>query len=206
MELTVYNRAGESVGTVNFDESCLGEFVNRPLLHQALVMYEANRRQGTVKTKTVSEVVGRKVKPFRQKGTGRARMGKLRRYGSRSGGTCFGPRPRDYSKTMPKTQRRLALKSALLGKFRDGEVKVLDKLEMSEPRTRDVAAAFNGMKVERGCLLVTPAHDAVVVKSVRNLPRADVLPLSDLNAYAVLRRQTLVFTQAALEALPAEVK
>ena len=205
MELTVYSRAGEAVGTMDFDESCLGDFVNRPLLHQAIVMYEANRRQGTAKTKTVSEVVGKSAKPFRQKGTGRARMGKTRRFGSRKGGTCFGPVPRDHSLSMPRFQKRLALKSALLAKFRDGSVKVLESFEFSEPKTREAAATFKGLHVDNGCLLVLPTRDANVLKSVRNLPRAGVSLLIDLNAYEVLRRPSLVFTKAALELLPEEV-
>ena len=206
MELTVYNRAGAAIGKMDFDESCLGSFVNRPLLHQALVMYEANRRQGTAKTKTVSEVVGHSCKPFRQKGTGRARMGKLRRFGSRKGATCFGPVPRDHSKSMPRQAKRLALKSALLAKFRGGSVKVLESFDFSAPKTREAASTFKGLKVENGCLLVLPAYDEVVLKSVRNLPRALVSPVAELNAYDVLRRPTVVFTKAALTALPGEMK
>ena len=206
MKLSVLDKSGKAVEEIEFDESCLGKFVNYKLLHAAIVMYEANKRQGTVKTKNIREVQGKSAKPFKQKGTGRARMGRVRRFGSRHGGTAFGPRPRDYSLDMPKKARRLALKSALLGKFRDNEVVVLKDLGMSSPKTKDAAVTLKNLKADAGCLMVIPQYDENVLKSFRNIPATDLSVLSDLNAYSVLRRKQVVFTKAALEALVEEVK
>ncbi|MCD7897173.1 MAG: 50S ribosomal protein L4 [Planctomycetaceae bacterium] len=206
MKLPVYDKQGQSVEEIDFDESLLGKFVNYKLLHAAVVMYEANQRLGTVKTKNIREVSGKSAKPYKQKGTGRARMGRVRRFGSRGGATAHGPRPRDYSLAMPRTARRLALKSALLGKFRDNEIMVLKDLDVSSPKTKDFAATLKNLKVESGCLMVIPEYNENVLKSCRNIPSADLSVLSDLNAYNALRRKQVIFTKAALEALAEEVK
>lgn len=206
MKLPVYDGLGQSVGEFDFDETCLGKFVNVKLLHAAIMMYEANGRQGTVKTKNIREVAGKSAKPFKQKGTGRARMGRVRRFGSRGGATAFGPRPRDYSMTMPRQARRQALKSALLGKLRDSEVLVLNELAVSTPKTKDVAQILKNIKADSGCLVVLPKYDENILKSVRNIPAADLAVFTDLNAYSVLRRKFVVFTKAALEAFAEEVK
>ena len=206
MKLPVYDKQGASVGEVEFDETCLGKFVNLKLLHAAVVMYEANTRQGTVKTKNVREVAGKSAKPYKQKGTGRARMGRVRRFGSRGGATAFGPRPRDYSLDMPRHAKRLALQSALLGKFRDNEVVVLSDLDIAAPKTKEVATTLKNLKVNSGCLMIVPEYNETILRSCRNLPKTDLSVLSDLNAYTVLRRKQLVFTKAALEALAQEVK
>ena len=202
IDLKLYDHTGQELGQVPFDDSIFGAFVNRQLLHSAIVMHEANQRQGTAKTKTVSEVVGASAKPFKQKGTGRARMGKSRRFGSRGGGTCFGPVPRDYSKSMPKTQRRLALCSALLARFRDGEVIALRDMPLEEPRTAMVANFLRRVNGDSGALLVDHQPNDIFWKSVRNLPKTDFHPVSDLCAYAVMRRPRIIFTEAALNALP----
>ncbi len=206
MKLPVYDKLGKQVEEMDFDEACLGKFVNYKLLHAAVMLYEANLRQGTVKTKNIREVAGKSAKPYKQKGTGRARMGRVRRFGSHKGGTAFGPRPRDFSMAMPRQAKRLALKSALLGKFRDNEVTVLSDFAVSAPKTKEVAATLKNLKVNTGCLMIIPQHDENILKSCRNLPEADLSVLSDLNAYSVLRRKQLIFTKAALEALVQEVK
>ena len=206
MKLPVYDRQGKTVGEYEFDESCLGKFVNVKLLHAAVMMYEANLRQGTVKTKNIREVSGKAAKPFKQKGTGRARMGRVRRFGSRGGATAFGPRPRDFSMTMPRTARRQALKSAILGKLRDNEIIILNSLETTTPKTKDIAVTLKNIKADSGCLMVLPQYDENIVKSCRNIPNADLAVFSDLNAYSVLRRKNVVFTKTALEAFAEEVK
>ncbi len=206
MKLSVLDKQGQAVGEVDFDEACLGKFVNYKLLHTAIMMYEANLRQGTVKTKNIREVQGKSAKPYKQKGTGRARMGRVRRFGSRGGATAFGPRPRDFSMDMPKQAKRMALKSALLGKFRDNEVVVIDTFEAATPKTKDVAVTLKNLKADSGCLMIIQNYDENILKSFRNLPKADLSVLSDLNAYSVLRRKQLVFTKAAIEALAEEVK
>ncbi|MDR2392151.1 MAG: 50S ribosomal protein L4 [Planctomycetota bacterium] len=205
MKLSVFDSQGRETGEVDFDESCLGRFVNYKLLQAAIVMYEANFRQGTAKTKNIREVVGKSAKPFKQKGTGRARMGRVRRFGSRGGATAFGPRPRDFSLAMPRQARRLALKSALLGKFRDGEVTILGELSLSAPKTKEMASTLKNLKADSSCLMVISRYNENILKSCRNIPNADLSVLSDLNAYSVLRRKRLVFTKDALEGLVREV-
>jgi large subunit ribosomal protein L4 len=204
IELPVYDRQGSVVETLNFDETVLGTFINYPLLHEAIVQYEANQRAGTAKTKDKREVTGCRTKPYRQKGTGRARMGHKRRVGSRGGAVAHGPRPRDFSKQMNKKARRAALRSALLGKLRDKEVLVLADLVQAAPKTSDVAKTLKAIKADGGCLVVPEAHNENVWKSLRNLPYAEVLPVGELNAYRVLRGKHLVITRAALEALQSE--
>lgn len=206
MKLPVLDRQGQQVGEFDFDESILGKFVNVKLLHAAIMMYEANLRQGTVKTKNIREVAGKSAKPYKQKGTGRARMGRVRRFGSRGGATAHGPRPRDYSLSMPRTARRQALKSAILGKLRDNEIMILSDLETSTPKTKDIAKTLDNIKAASSRLIVIAEHDENVWKSCRNIPSTDLSVCRDLNAYSVLRRKQVIFTKAALEALAEEVK
>lgn len=205
IDLPLYNHDGSKVGAVAFDESVFGAFVNRPLLHAAIVMFEANQRQGTVKTKNVREVVGISAKPFKQKGTGRARMGKKRRFGSRGGATCFGPRPRDYSLAMPKSQRRAALRSALLGRFKADDVVVLKDWVFDAPKTAKVAKFLSAIQADRGALIITADHDEMFWLSARNLPKTDMQSVREMSAYSVLRRPRVIFTESALQALPEQV-
>ncbi len=205
-ELPVYDRSGKEVEKINFDESCLGKFVNYELMHQAVVMFEANQRLGTHSVKTRRNVMCRKGKPFRQKGTGRARQGFGARVGSRGGAVSMGPQPREYRKDMPKKARRAALRSALLGKLRDGEVVVVSDLSFDAPKTKEMAAALNNLNVGKSCLVVIKAEDKNVYKSVRNIPAADVSPLSGLHTYGVLKPSKIVITKEALTAIPEELK
>lgn len=210
MEIEVHDRQGGIVETMQFDETILGNEVNMELLHSAIVMHEANQRSGTASTKGVREIAGRGGKPFRQKGTGRARMGKTRRPGSRGGAPMHGPKPRDHSQTMPKRAKKEALKSALLGKFRDGEVVVVNELKQEEAKTKEIAATLTSLKIDRGCLVVTWQEDGKtdqnLWKSIRNIPDTDLSPLKDLNVYTVLHRKNLLMTKDALEALAREMK
>jgi len=205
MDIELYDFAGNPVGKVEFDPSVLGEKVRIRLLHQAVKMYEANRRVGTAKTKTRSEVAYSKRKPWRQKHTGRARAGARSSPIWAGGGTVFGPKPRDYSFTMPKKSRRLALKSALLSKFQDEEVVSFTGFELSEPRTKAVAGFLGkaGLAGE-SVLFVVNEHDETALKSVRNIPKVSLMRLSDLNAYEVLRHKRVVFEKGALERLAEE--
>ena len=153
MELTVYNRSGQEVDKLRVDETVLGGAVRYALLKQAIVMYQANRRQGTVKTKGRSEVAGSDKKLFRQKGTGNARVGN-RRTGKRvGGGMIFAKVPRDFRQTMPRTQRRLARDSAVLAKLRKNQVVVVDGLGFEEPRTKEFAGILKNLKIDRSCLV-----------------------------------------------------
>lgn len=206
IQIPVHDRQGNVVETLDFDDTCLGSHINYDLLHQAIVMFEANRRSGTHSTKNRRSIVCSTRKPHRQKGTGRARQGFRRRVGSRGGAVAHGPMPRDYDKVMPKKARRVALRSALLGKFRDGEVIVVDDLKQEQPRTREVAATLKSLKLDKGCLVVTRERDAMLWKSVRNIKDTALTPLAELNPYNVLKRKCILMTKDALQAIPEMLK
>jgi large subunit ribosomal protein L4 len=206
MELPVYDESGELAGKVKFDESVLGTKVKRKLLHQAVVMYEARQRAGTARTKTRAERAGTGRKPWRQKGTGRARAGSRRSPLWRKGGTIWGPKPRDYGWSMPVKARREALRSALLSKFREERVKVIDKLEFDAPKTKRIARLLENLGIKSKVLLAVKGHQPELYKSVRNVPRTVMSAIRDLNAYEVLRGGELLITKEALEALPEVVK
>jgi len=175
--------------------------VNHALLRQAVLMYQANQRQGTASTKTRSAVRGGGRKPWRQKGTGRARQGSIRAPQWRKGGTVFGPHPRSYRQDLPKAARRAALRSALAARAGEGEVLVLEGLPTLErPRTREARRLFEKIGAEKA-LLVLPDRDDTVYLSVRNIPGADTMLVRDLNALTVLLHRHLVFTETALASL-----
>ena len=200
MELTVYNRSGQEVDKLRVDETVLGGAVRYALLKQAIVMYQANRRQGTVKTKGRSEVAGSDKKLFRQKGTGNARVGN-RRTGKRvGGGMIFAKVPRDFRQTMPRTQRRLARDSAVLAKLRKNQVVVVDGLGFEEPRTKEFAGILKNLKIDRSCLVAVKEYDQNLYKSARNVEKVAVLPVADLNAGDICTHQRMLFTKDALVA------
>jgi len=198
IQIPVYSPAGEVVSHVEVERSRLGGTVRRELLRQAVVAYEANARVGTAKAKTRAEVSGSNVKPWRQKGTGRARAGSRKSPIWVGGGVAHGPRPRDYSQKLNKKVRRKALLSALLAKMADGEVKVVENLELPEPKTRHVAAILRNIGVEKSFLLVVPRHDALLWRCTRNIAGSAVKAASELNAYEVLKRRYVVFTAEGL--------
>lgn len=197
--VAVYNMEGEQVGDIELKDEIFGVPANEGLVHQAVVRYLANQRQGTVKTKTRGEVSGGGRKPWRQKGTGRARHGSIRSPIWVGGGTVFGPQPRDYRQRLPKKARRAALRSALSSKVAAGELVVLDALELAEPKTRRVVEMLEKFDAGRGsALFVTPETDKNVVLSVRNLPRASASRAGDLNVYEVLVHEKLFVTRDAV--------
>ncbi len=200
IELTVYNRSGQEVDKLNIDETVLGGAVRRALLKQAIVMYHANRRVGTVKTKGRSEVAGSDKKLFRQKGTGNARVGN-RRTGKRvGGGMTFAKVPRDFSQKMPRKQKRLARDSAVLAKLRSNSVVVVDALAFERPRTKEFAGVLKNLKIDRSCLVAVGQTDENICKSVRNVQKVAVLPVAELNAGAICAHQKMLFTKDALVA------
>ena len=200
MELSVYSRSGQEVEKLSIDESVLGGAVRRALLKQAIVMYHANQRVGSVKTKGRSEVAGSDKKLFRQKGTGNARVGN-RRTGIRvGGGMIFAKTQRDFSKKMPRKQKRLARDSAVLAKLRSNSVVVVDALAFEKPRTKDFAAMLKNLKIERSCLVTLGQTDENICKSARNVQKVDVLPVEELNAGAICSHQKMLFTKDALVA------
>ncbi len=188
------------VGTVSLPESIFAVKVNEGLLHAAVVNYLANQRQGTHATKTRGMVRGGGRKPWRQKHTGRARHGSIRSPLWRGGGVVFGPQPRDYSYRMPKKQRRLALKAALSAKLQDGELIVVDSLNIDEPRTKKMVEVLKGLGIDgQSVLVVTKEKDENVLLSARNIPGVTVMRAQDLNTYEVLVHERVVLTREALQ-------
>jgi len=203
--LPVYDRAGKEVGRYDIDPTELAPRINKQLLHDAVVMYRANLRQGSAKTKSRSEVVGSTKKMYRQKGTGNARAGSRRSGIRRGGGHIFAKSPRDWSYRLPRKVLQAATRMAVASKIRDDQVVVIDDLEFAAPRTKDMAAILKALKLDGTTLLVaTAAHDANVYRSARNIARVSVAPAADLNALAVLSRQRMLVTKAALDAIRAK--
>jgi large subunit ribosomal protein L4 len=195
--VALYNINGEQVGEVTLKEEIFGVDVHESVLHDAVIMQLAGRRQGTHDTKTRSEVSGGGRKPWRQKGTGRARHGTIRSPIWRGGGIVFGPHPRKYGYNLPKKVRRLALKSALSSKVSTGDILILDELKLEQPKTSDMARILNNLKVG-DALLVTAGKDETVEKSARNIPNIKSLTAEGLNVYDILSYDKLVITKDAV--------
>jgi large subunit ribosomal protein L4 len=202
ISLNVYNRQGESVGSVEVDPAEFGGAINKQLLHDVVLMYLANQRAGTHSTLRRGEVSGSTKKLFRQKGTGNARVGNKRTNKRKGGGTAKGPKPRDYEYHLPKKAVRAATRMALLSKFQDQETVVVDDFGLTEAKTKHMAGILKALKVDgTSCLISTAGRDDTVYKSARNIHGVEVLPANQLNAYMVLRQKRLVLTRAALDEL-----
>lgn len=201
IEVPVLDMSGKPQGTISVDEAKLGGKVHMRLLRDAVVMYEANQRVGTHATKSRGEREGSGKKPYRQKGTGLARAGSVRSPIWRGGGRIHAIKPRDYSYQMPRQARRRALHSAVLAKLQDGEISVVDKLDLGEAKTKVMAAALKALGIAQSCLIVLPKADEKVWKSARNLPHVSVSSLAELNAYDVLLPKKLLFTKEAMNQL-----
>jgi large subunit ribosomal protein L4 len=202
LSLNIYNRQGESVGKVEVDPAEFGGTINKQLLHDVVIMYLANQRAGTHSTLRRGEVSGSTKKLFRQKGTGNARVGTRRTNKRKGGGTAKGPKPRDYEYHLPKKAIRAATRMAILSKFQDDEAVIVDDLTLPEIRTRQMADVLKALKLDGStCLISTAGQDDNVYKSARNIHGVEVMPASQLNAYAVLRQKRLLLTRAALDEL-----
>lgn len=189
-------------GNVEIDEAGLSEKVTKQLIHDACVMYHANRRVGTVRTKSRAEIRGTRAKMYRQKGTGRARAGHKQSPVRVGGGHTFAKRPKDWSYSLPKKALRSATRMALRLKVESGELRVVERVELPEPRTKYVAAAIkSGGFCGQSCLFVTEGVDAELVRAARNIPKVSVLPRSDLNADVIMRHRNILFLKDAMDAL-----
>lgn len=199
MDMPVYSKKGEKIDSVQLDEEKFCGPIRTTLLRDALLMYEANKRQGTASTKTKAEVAGGGKKPWAQKHTGRARAGSIRSPLWKGGGVSFGPKPRDYSYVIPKKAKKIALFSALAARVRDGELVVVDDLNFDAPRTKEVVKTLKALGITGGsCLIVIPKADEVVWKSARNIPYVKVATCAGLNAYEVLKPKKILITREAL--------
>jgi large subunit ribosomal protein L4 len=197
----VVNGKNETVDRCELPEAIFGAAVKPHLLHDVVRMQLANRRQGTADTKGRSEVSGGGKKPWKQKGTGRARAGTTRSPLWRHGGTVFGPHPRSYAYEVPKAVRRQALLAALTTKAQSGAVRILESLSMERPSTKTMVGLLKGAGVSGKALVVLPARDEMLEKSARNLPTVRVLTVQGLNVYDVLRADTLVLTPEGVQTL-----
>lgn len=203
ISVPIRDTSGGEAGSYEFDPADLvkGD-LNRQLLHDAVVMYEASRRVGSVQTKSRGMVKGSTKKLFRQKGTGRARAGNARTPVRRGGGHAFGKKPRDYSYRLPRKAVRAATRMALLSKFEDGQAVVLSDWKCDAPKTKQIATALSSLGVGGASVLIaTDGLDRNVYKSARNISDVQVLPVSDLNAYALLRHRNFVVTVSAMDSL-----
>jgi large subunit ribosomal protein L4 len=204
VSLPVYDRTGAEVGSYEIDPAQLAPRISKQLMHDAVVMYQANLRLGTSKTKTRSEVAGTTKKMYRQKGTGNARAGSRRSGIRRGGGHIHAIRPRDWSYRLPKKAVRLATRMAVASKIADNEVTLINELSFNEAKTRDMAAILRALKIDGQSLLVAVAdYDVNLYKSIRNLAGVAVMPVAELNTLSVLHPQRLLMTPAALDAFRA---
>jgi large subunit ribosomal protein L4 len=201
IEVPVFNQTGEKIETFKLDEAKLGGEIRKELLKQALVMYHANQRQGTVRTLARGEVAGSTRKIFRQKGTGNARQGTIRQPVRKGGGHAKQKRPKDWRQAMPKQARRLARNSAILSKIQSNDIRVLDKIELTEAKTKHVAAIWKALGIDRSCLLALAGRDENVERSARNLDRCKLTTVGQLNAWDILNNRTLLVTKEGLEQL-----
>ena len=198
--VAVYNMEGKEVDKIELNDSIFGVEINEHLVHMAVLQQLANKRQGTQKAKTRSEVRGGGRKPWRQKGTGHARQGSTRSPQWTGGGVVFAPKPRDYSFKMNKKEKRIALLSALSSKVADNKIVVLDAFNLDEIKTKKFAEVMSNLKVDKA-LVVIEGENKNVVLSGRNIPTVKVSATNEINTYDVLKYETLVVTKAAVEKL-----
>jgi large subunit ribosomal protein L4 len=200
--LPVYDKTGKQVGSYDIEPTDLCPSIDRQLLHDAVVMYQANRRQGSFRTRTRSEVKGSTKKMYRQKGTGHARAGSKRSGIRRGGGHIFAKRPRDFSYRLPRKALQKATRMAMAGKLRDEQVLVVDELSMETPRTAEIVSLLKALQLDgHRTLIATDSYNPVVYKSARNLPGVSVEEVRELNALSILHPQRILITRAALDAM-----
>ena len=197
MEISVRNQNGDTVETIDLDDAVFNVPMNQSLVHQALVIYQLNRRHGTHDTKTRAQVSGGGRKPWRQKHTGRARQGSIRAPQWRHGGVVFGPHPRSYRKSLPRRMRRLALKCVLSDKARQERLVCLDSIDTVDGKTRSMVDLLQKLEVSGSTLIVTRSPEEPVIRAAHNLGKVWTLPVELLNAHELLRRETVIMTLEA---------
>ncbi|MGD6968852.1 50S ribosomal protein L4 [Rossellomorea vietnamensis] len=198
-KVALFNQSGSQVGDVELNDSVFGIEPNQNVLYEAVIMQRASQRQGTSKVKGRSEVRGGGRKPWRQKGTGRARQGSIRSPQWRGGGTVFGPVPRSYSYKLPKKVRRLAIKSALSSKVAEENILVLESLVFDSPKTKEFAGVLKNLSVNSKTLVVTEGNEDYVALSARNIPGVTVVAANGISVLDVVAHDKLIITKAAVE-------
>ncbi|USK34020.1 50S ribosomal protein L4 [Bacillus sp. F19] len=198
-KVALLNQSGSNVGEIELNDSVFGIEPNQHVLFEAVIMQRASLRQGNHKVKNRSEVRGGGRKPWRQKGTGRARQGSIRSPQWRGGGIVFGPTPRSYAYKLPKKVRRLAIKSALSSKVQENNVVVLEDLLMNAPKTKEMTSILTGLSIAKKALIVTADVNETIELSARNIPGITVLTANSINVLDVLNHEKLVITKAAVQ-------
>lgn len=191
------NKAGEKVGDIQLNENVFGAEISEAAVHQVVVALLANKRQGTQSAKTRAEVSGGGIKPWRQKGTGRARQGSIRSPQWIHGGIVFAPKPRDYRMSIPKSMKRTAMKSVLTSKVQENEIFVLEDLSFETPKTKEAVAMFNALNVKKALVVVAESNENTY-KSIRNIQGVAVVPVNNINVYDLLKYENLIITKDAV--------
>jgi large subunit ribosomal protein L4 len=197
-QTTIYDRTGKDVGSLELSDALFAAPVNAAVLHQVVTAQLAGRRTGTADTKTRGEIRGGGKKPYRQKGTGRARQGSTNAPHYRGGGTVFGPHPRSYEQRLPSKMKRLALRGALTAKFGDEAIKVIDAFGLDAIRTKDLAGVLRALEATGRVLVVAPARDQTLELSARNLPTVEVILADSLNVVDLLNADLILIEQPSL--------
>lgn len=197
-KVPLYNSNGEQIGSIQLSDEVFGVKVNRAVLHQVVVNQLANMRQGTQSTKTRGEVSGGGRKPWRQKGTGRARQGSIRAPHWIKGGIALGPKPRSYKYTLPKKIKRLAMKSALSAKVQEDNLIVIENFDLGEIKTKKMVDLLKKLEVDTKALIVLPEKDEIVQKSARNIPGIKTSLVNTLNVYDILKHDKFIITKDAV--------
>lgn len=197
-KVALYDINGGQVGDIELNEAIFGVEVNTHVMYEAVKNYLANQRQGTQSTKTRAEVRGGGRKPWRQKGTGRARQGSIRSPQWKGGGVVFAPKPRDYSYSIPKKIKRLALKSALTSKVADNEIIVLDSLTLQQAKTKEMVKVLSNLKANKKSLIVIPERDENVIRAASNIPGVKTAYVNTINVYDILNCDSFIITKEAV--------
>lgn len=197
-KVNVYNMSGEQIEEIELNENIFGVEINQHVVYEVVKNQLANKRQGTQSTKTRAEVRGGGRKPWRQKGTGRARQGSIRAPHFTGGGVVFAPKPRDYSYKVPKKVKRLALKSALTSKVEMGEIIVVDKIDFEAPKTKEMAKFLSNVNADKKALIVMEEKNVNVIKSANNIPNVQTALVNTLNVYDILKYNSFIITKDAV--------
>ena len=198
LELPVLDTKGQETGKISLPEEIFNAKINKPLMEQAVRVFLANQRQGTVQTKTRGDVRGGGKKPWKQKGTGRARQGSTRAPHWRGGGVTFGPMPRDYSLELSDKMKKLAFYSSLTSKLKESKIKVISELNGLEGKTKNMQKALKALNITGSILLALPKDSLKIVKAVRNIENIEVVPANLLNTYSVIKNSNLIFLKSSL--------
>lgn len=195
----LFNKEANKVGEIQLNDQIFAVEVNTDAIHQVVVAQLANKRQGTQSAKTRAEVRGGGIKPWRQKGTGRARQGSIRAPHWTGGGVSFAPKPRDYSYKLPKKVKRLAMKSVLSSKVENNQIIVVDELKFDIPKTKEMVKVLNNLNADRKALIVTAETDTNLIKSASNLPGVQTTVVNNLNVYDILKHDSFIITKDAVK-------